>query len=199
MKKIDITGIVLSIASLLIIIWGTIAPENNLSFTVVVALAIISMIILDIKASKVSNLSEGNPKIKTMRFLNRLSMLVFVGFYLLTIMPSTKNLLNLENNDIVIVTLVSILIMVFGNSAPKIPFNRYLGLRLPWTIRDEDTWKLAHKILGYISFPIAIIMFISAFFFKIETSSTICILLWIIIPGAYSFIFYYKKMKGLKV
>ncbi|GAA0100597.1 hypothetical protein UT300012_13110 [Paraclostridium bifermentans] len=199
MKKIDITGIVLSIASLLIIIWGTIAPENNLSFTVVVALAIISMIILDAKASKVSNLSEGNPKIKTMRFLNRLSMLVFVGFYLFTIMPSTKNLLNLENNDIVIVTLVSILIMVFGNSAPKIPFNRYLGLRLPWTIRDEDTWKLAHKILGYISFPIAIIMFISAFFFKIETSSTICILLWIIIPGVYSFIFYYKKMKGLKV
>lgn len=199
MKKIDITGIVLSIASLLIIIWGTIAPENNLSFTVVVALAIISMIILDAKASKVSNLSEGNPKIKTMRFLNRLSMLVFVGFYLFTIMPSTKSLLNLENNDIVIVTLVSILIMVFGNSAPKIPFNRYLGLRLPWTIRDEDTWKLAHKILGYISFPIAIIMFISAFFFKIETSSTICILLWIIIPGVYSFIFYYKKMKGLKV
>lgn len=198
MKKIDITGIVLFIASLLIIIWGTIAPENNLSFTVVVALAIISMIILDIKASKVSNLSEGNPKIKTMRFLNRLSMLVFIGFYLLTIMPSTKNLLNLKNNDMVIVTLVSILIMVFGNSAPKIQFNRYLGLRLPWTIRDEDTWKLAHKILGYISFPIAIIMFISAFFFKIETSSTICILLWIIIPGSYSFIFYYKKMKGLK-
>ncbi|MCR1875003.1 SdpI family protein [Paraclostridium bifermentans] len=199
MKKIDITGIVLSIASLLIIIWGTIAPKNNLSFAVVVALAIISMIILDIKASKVSNLSEGNPKIKTMRFLNRLSMVVFIGFYLLTIMPSTKNLLNLENNDMVIVTLASILIMVFGNSAPKIPFNRYLGLRLPWTIRDEDTWKLAHKILGYISFPIAIIMFISAFFFKIETSSTICILLWIIIPGSYSFIFYYKKMKGLKV
>ncbi|WP_195947629.1 SdpI family protein [Paraclostridium bifermentans] len=199
MKKIDITGIVLSIVSLLIIIWGTVAPENNLSFTVVVALAIISMIILDIKASKVSNLSEGNPKIKTMRFLNRLSMLVFTGFYLLTIMPQTKYLLNLKNNDIVIVTLVSILIMVFGNSAPKIPFNRYLGLRLPWTIRDEDTWKLAHKILGYISFPIAIIMFISAFFFKIETSSTICILLWIIIPGVYSFIFYYKKMKGLKV
>lgn len=199
MKKIDITGIVLSIVSLLIIIWGTIAPENNLSFTVVVALAIISMIILDIKASKVSNLSEGNPKIKTMRFLNRLSMLVFTGFYLLTIMPQTKDLLNLKNNDIVIVTLVSILIMVFGNSAPKIPFNRYLGLRLPWTIRDEDTWKLAHKILGYISFPVAIIMFISAFFFKIETSSTICILFWIIIPGSYSFIFYYKKMKGLKV
>ena len=199
MKKIDITGIVISIASLLIIIWGTIAPKNNLSFAVVVALAIISMIILDIKASKVSNLSEGNPKIKTMRFLNRLSMVVFIGFYLLTIMPSTKNLLNLENNDMVIVTLASILIMVFGNSAPKIPFNRYLGLRLPWTIRDEDTWKLAHKILGYISFPIAIIMFISAFFFKIETSSTICILLWIIIPGSYSFIFYYKKMKGLKV
>nr|WP_284693963.1 SdpI family protein [Paeniclostridium ghonii] len=89
--------------------------------------------------------------------------------------------------------------MVFGNYAPKIPFNRYLGLRLPWTIRDEDTWKLAHKILGYTSFPIAIIMFIASFFFKIETVSTICVLSWIIIPGLYSFIFYYKKMKGIQL
>lgn len=199
MKKFDITRIVLLIASLLILTLGKIAPENNMSFTIVVAIAIISMIVLDIKAAEVSNLSEGNPKIKTMRFLNRLGIIVFVTCYILTILPSTKNLLNLKDNNMMAVTLTSLFIMVFGNSAPKIPFNRYLGLRLPWTIRDEETWKLAHKILGYISFPIAIIMFIASFFFKIETVAGICILSWIIIPGLYSFIFYYRKMKGLQV
>lgn len=199
MKKFDITRIVLLIASLLILTLGIIAPQNNRSFTIVVGIAIISMIVLDIKAGEVSNLSEGNPKIKTMRFLNRLGIIVFVTCYILSILPSTKNLLNLKNNNMVAITLASLFIMVFGNSAPKIPFNRYLGLRLPWTIRDEDTWKLAHKILGYTSFPIAIIMFIASFFFKIETVSTICVLFWIIIPGLYSFIFYYKKMKGIQL
>ncbi|WGX77034.1 hypothetical protein QJS64_08595 [Paraclostridium bifermentans] len=112
MKKIDITGIVLSIASLLIIIWGTIAPENNLSFTIVVAIAIISMMVLDVKAGEVSNLSEGNPKIKTMRFLNRLGIIVFVTCYILSILPSTKNLLNLKDNNMVAITLASLFIMV---------------------------------------------------------------------------------------
>lgn len=199
MKKFDITRIVLLIASLIILIAGTIIPDTNFKFSIVIVITIISLVIVDIKAPAISNLSEGNPKIKTMRFLNRLGIIVFVTCYILSILPSTKNLLNLKDNNMAAVTLSSILIMVIGNSAPKIPFNRYLGLRLPWTIRDEDTWKLAHKILGYISFPIAIAMFISAFFFKIEISSTICILAWIIIPGAYSFIFYYRKMKGLKV
>lgn len=199
MKKFDITRIVLLIASLLILTLGIIVPQNNRSFTIVVGIAIISMIVLDIKAGEVSNLSEGNPKIKTMRFLNRLGIIVFVTCYILSILPSTKNLLNLKDNNMVAITLTSLFIMFFGNSAPKIPFNRYLGLRLPWTIRDEDTWKLAHKILGYTSFPIAIIMFIASFFFKIETVSTICALSWIIIPGLYSFIFYYKKMKGIQL
>ncbi|WP_250674750.1 SdpI family protein [Paraclostridium ghonii] len=199
MKKFDITRIVLLIASLIIVIAGTIIPDTDFKFSIVIIIAIISLVIVDIKAPAISNLSEENPKIKTMRFLNRLGIIIFVTCYILSILPSTKNLLNLKHNNMVAITLASLFIMVFGNYAPKIPFNRYLGLRLPWTIRDEDTWKLAHKILGYTSFPIAIIMFIASFFFKIETVSTICVLSWIIIPGLYSFIFYYKKMKGIQL
>lgn len=89
--------------------------------------------------------------------------------------------------------------MFFGNLAPKIPFNRYMGLRLPWTIRDEDTWKVAHRILGYISFPIGIAMFVSVFFFSVETVAMISVLTWIIIPGIYSLVFYYKKAKGINM
>lgn len=35
-----------------------------------------------------------------------------------------------------------------GNLAPKLPFSRHTGLRLPWTAADEDTWIVAHRILG---------------------------------------------------
>lgn len=49
-------------------------------------------------------------------------------------------------------------IMIFmGIVSPKLPFTRHTGLRLPWTIRDQDTWNLAHKILGYISLPLALL------------------------------------------
>ncbi|WP_178390071.1 SdpI family protein [Faecalibaculum rodentium] len=42
--------------------------------------------------------------------------------------------------------------MVFcGWICPKLSWNRYEGLRLPWTVSDPQTWALAHHILGWIS------------------------------------------------
>ena len=42
--------------------------------------------------------------------------------------------------------------MVFGNLSPKIPFNQIFWIKTSWTIRDEQTWRIAHKIVGYLFF-----------------------------------------------
>lgn len=199
MIKLGFTRIFFIIASLLILILGFVIPDGNLMVSVIGVLVIISLVILDIQAPKIAKLSENNPKIKTMRFLNRLTIFIVTAFSIFALLSPIESLITSKNNEILLVGLVSIFIMIFGNLSPKIPFNRYLGLRLPWTIRDEDTWKVAHKIVGYLSFPIAIVMFVSSFFFNIETVIGSCILTWIIIPGIYSLLFYYKKMKGLNV
>lgn len=199
MKNFNFTRVLLLITSLLILIAGFIIPENNLIISIISVLVIISLIILDIKAPQIANLSEGNPKVRTMRKLNRLTIfIVIIGCIFLIISP-IKSSLDSKINELILVGLFSIFIMFFGNLSPKIPFNRYLGLRLPWTIRDESTWKIAHRILGYLSFPIAIVMFISVFFFNIETVVTTCILTWIIVPSVYSLVFYYKKSKGINI
>lgn len=103
------------------------------------------------------------------------------------------DLISDKSNEIILVGVIAVVMMIFGNVSPRIPFNRYLGLRLPWTIRDEDTWKVAHRILGYLSFPIAIAQFILTFFYKAQTVTTVCILIWIVIPSLYSLWFYNKK------
>lgn len=39
-------------------------------------------------------------------------------------------------------SLIIIIVMLFcGFISPKLPFNRHTGLRLPWTVMDEDTWN----------------------------------------------------------
>lgn len=103
-----------------------------------------------------------------------------------------------QENEVIVVGLISFFMIVTGNLSPKIPFNRYLGLRLPWTVRDEDTWKVAHRIMGYISFPIAILQFIFIFYYPMEMVLKFGILTWIIVPGIYSLWFYYRKFKVLK-
>lgn len=196
MKKFDFTRMIFLLTSIIILVLGFFVPESNLDANVILVLIIISLIVFDIQAAKITKLSEDNPKVKTVRNINRMIIGVIIICSLFTALTPNKSALYNKNNELIIVGLISVFIMGFGNVSPKIPFNRYLGLRLPWTIRDEETWKIAHKVLGYVSFPIAIIQFILVFYFSIDTVMTTSILTWIAIPGLYSLGFYYKKMKN---
>ncbi len=96
--------------------------------------------------------------------------------------------------------LVSVIMLFVGYMSPKLPYNRHTGLRLPWTVQDEDTWNLAHKILGYISLPLMLLYIAASFTIaniaNFETITMIIILLWIGIPGFLSMIFWRKKYYG---
>lgn len=199
MKKLDFTRILFLITSSLILIAGFVIPNTSIVTSIIGALIIVCLVVLDIQTPRITKLSEDNPKIKTVRFLNRLTIFIVILFSIFNLLLPIKTLFNFKNGEILMVGLISIFMMIFGNLSPKIPFNRYLGLRLPWTIRDEQTWRLAHKIVGYSSFPIALMMFVLAFFFYNEKVVTIGVLTWIVIPSAYSFLFYYKKIKGISI
>lgn len=194
-KSLSFTRVFFLLISASIVLLGLFATKNNIILGIMGALIFVALIVLDIKAPQITNLSKDNPKVKTIRTINRLSILIIILFYVTTILSPGKLDLFIEDNEIIVVGLISLFIMVNGNLAPKIPFNRYLGLRLPWTIRDEDTWKIAHRILGYISFPIAILQFIFIFYYPIDTVIIFSIPTLIIIPGLYSLWFYYKKFK----
>lgn len=199
MKKFDFINILFLITSLIILIGGFMVKESNLTISIIGAVVIFTLIIFDVNAPKIAKLSEGNVKIKTMRTLNRLTILIIIIGCIFSILSPIKSSLDPKTNEILLVGLCSIFIMFFGNLAPKIPFNKYMGLRLPWTVRDEDTWRVAHRILGYVSFPIGIVMFVLSFFFKSETIVVTGILTWIIIPSIYSLVFYYRKIKGISI
>ena len=88
-------------------------------------------------------------------------------------------------------------IMLFlGYIAPKLPFNRHTGLRLPWTVTDEEAWNLAHRLLGLISLPICLIyagLCFTNLSFKVYSLSVL--LIWLGIPAAASLILYLKNKK----
>lgn len=197
MKKNDFTRIILLVTSLLMLVVGFVMSERNVNILILGILAIISLVVLDRQASKIVGLSEDNPKVKTFRFLNMFTIFIAMLCFIFASWSQNNQTSITKDNKTLIIGLISIFIMFFGNLSPKIPFNRYLGLRLPWTIRDEETWKAAHRLVGYSSFPIAIAMFIMSFFIDGDTVGIVGVLTWIIIPGIYSYIFYYKKLKGL--
>lgn len=92
---------------------------------------------------------------------------------------------------------VSCVTLFAGIVAPKLPYSRHTGLRLPWTVLDEETWYLAHRILGGISLPVTLLyiacsLTVSSF----ELVTLGAMILWIGVPGLLSGLFFWRKMRG---
>ncbi len=102
-----------------------------------------------------------------------------------------------HGGKILALALLSGIMLFCGFLCPRLPFSRHTGLRLPWTVRDEETWNLAHKILGYMSLPTVLLYWALAFTVSdFEAVSLAAMLVWIGIPGLISGIFFWKKMRG---
>ena len=192
MKTAELRWMLL-IFSLLGLLSAVFIPFPVLKLALLCALSAACLVILYRNMDSLTGYSEENPKNRTMKWIT-----AFNGALLLLCMGAVwlgeNGYLGNVSEEWLAVALVSVVMVVLGNLAPKIPFNRYTGLRLPWTVRDEDTWRLAHRILGYISFPLVFLygaLLLSGV--EIGTATGVVILSWIIIPGGISFLFYQRK------
>lgn len=106
-----------------------------------------------------------------------------------------------EDGERLLAAVIMCGIMLFGGFiSPRLPYNRHIGLRLPWTVRDEDTWNVAHRVLGYISLPMTMLYLAAALTVRsadaAAAAAKVCFILWIGIPGLVSYIFFWKKLHG---
>ena len=62
--------------------------------------------------------------------------------------------------------LAGIFLLLIGNKMPKLRYNSVIGLRTPWSMKNQTTWKKCQRF-GGISFLVAgILMAVSAFLIK---------------------------------
>lgn len=174
--------------------------ENGLVTLGLSAICILAaVILLYANLAELTGISNDNPKVKTLKFVTIFDVVVFICCVAAAFLMGTGVIEVTENGEKFFAACITAAIMlIMGNIAPKLPFSKHTGLRLPWTVADEDTWVVAHRLAGYISIPlvlvyIACIPAISNF----EMLSMVVIILWIGIPGVLSFVYYYKKTKGL--
>lgn len=72
-----------------------------------------------------------------------------------------------------------------------------IGLRLPWTVQDEDTWNIAHRIWGYISIPVVLLYIACTCTIQDFKAVSVAIMItWIGIPGGISYVHFHKKYHG---
>ena len=87
---------------------------------------------------------------------------------------------------------VGILFFVLGFILPKCKQNYTIGIKLPWTLHDEENWNKTHKLAGKLWICGGIIMIVSGLF-NLTFLFMAIIFALVIIPTVYSFLIYKNK------
>lgn len=85
------------------------------------------------------------------------------------------------------------LFVVIGNYLPKCKQSYIIGIKLPWTLKDEENWNKTHRFAGIVwvigGFVIMGLAFLGSFWTLLGM-----VLVMALIPTIYSYA-YYKKHK----
>ena len=84
--------------------------------------------------------------------------------------------------------IVGLLLTIIGNYAPKARQNYTIGIKLPWTLANEENWNRTHRFAGYLWIVCGILMVAFALFRVLQPSFMIAfIALAVLLPFGYSF------------
>lgn len=130
-------------------------------------------------------------------FVSIFSMLLLFVCVFFGILKMTGKILFTESFDVTLSgAVISSIIIILGTVSPLLTRNGHTGLRLPWTVADDDSWRVAHQILGVISLPLGVFYLSLVFLtepYRFLLLTLITMGIWIGVPACVSFIVYRRK------
>jgi len=159
---------------------------------------LLALVILYRNLSLLTSITTDNLKIGVLRFATIFDIIVLILVAAFIVLSKTGIVAALANyEELFAVGITACIILILGIICPKLPFTRHTGLRLPWTVQDEDTWNFAHRIIGLIS-PPTVLFYIAALliFDNVTVVSIIVFLSWVAIPSLSSLIFFLRRFYG---
>ena len=98
-----------------------------------------------------------------------------------------------QNTSTLGILLVGVIFIAIGNYLPKCRQNYTIGIKLPWTLHDEENWNHTHRFAGKLwILGGACILLFAVFDFGSIMIAPIVTIVMALIPAVYSFIYYLK-------
>lgn len=100
-----------------------------------------------------------------------------------------------------ILTLIGVLFIFIGNYLPKLRQNYTVGIKLPWTLADEDNWARTHRLGGKLFVACGLLTLVIAAVSGLigDTASFIIFLVLTVIsalvPSIYSYLLFHGKVQ----
>ena len=98
------------------------------------------------------------------------------------------------NTTNIAMIMLGVIFIVIGNFLPKARQNYTVGIKRPWTLHDEENWNRTHRLAGKL-WMVCGFLFVIVSFFGLGTSwiSMALAAIMILVPTAYSFLYYVKN------
>lgn len=184
--------------SFLAMLTALIVKNEIISILLVGLFVFAAVIVLYRNLALLTSVTTKDMKIGVLRITTLFDIGVLIIGILISLLTALDVITFTENGEkMLAMLLISCVILFGGIISPKLPFSRHTGLRLPWTVQDEETWNIAHRIIGYISLPVVLLYLACAWTIRNFEAVTLCtMLIWIGVPGVISLVFFLKKANG---
>ena len=83
---------------------------------------------------------------------------------------------------------LGLMFLAVGNYLPKCKQTYTVGIRLPWTLADEDNWAYTHRLAGKV-WTIGGLVILALTFLRLPVLQFVVILVLVLIPTAASFLY----------
>ena len=97
----------------------------------------------------------------------------------------------LKNIGFVTCLFLSMFMLIFGNYAPKIRKNWFIGIRTPHNIKDDELWHKTHRLAGF-TITAGGVLALAATLMNAFIAVFIIITAAILIPSVYAEVTYYR-------
>lgn len=97
------------------------------------------------------------------------------------------------NITLVMGLLLGMLFIIMGNYMPKCRQNYTLGIRLPWTLDNEENWHKTHRLAGKVFVLCGIFLLISSFLNLFKIALGVALFSTLLIPTGYSYFLFTKQ------
>ena len=83
---------------------------------------------------------------------------------------------------------MGVVMIVIGNYLPKTHRNYIIGIRLPWTLENDENWRKTHRLAGKIWVLGGLLLFLNSFVqLYVYWVFFLTLLLVVLMPGVYSY------------
>lgn len=86
---------------------------------------------------------------------------------------------------------IGIFFIVIGNYLPKCRQNYTIGIKIPWTLHDEENWNHTHRMAGYLWILGGLLM-LANIFLKWDWLLVVVLAVSVLVPTIYSYLYYRK-------